>query len=212
MLLFRAQPFRAAALALLLAPGLAAAQGAGSGMSAPKTPPGAKAAPAQPQPPVEKCGRYTFARNAAFAANIKTILSDLPQRGEGTEPAAFFQELESLYLKLEEQAKAGEIDPLRKLVAMELFVSQIRGQPTRDMTLKKACFLAKVPEKMRAIIDPLTCAVILLEPERRQGEAARAEAKQMLALAGKLVPANANASSAAKILFDDVSRGLEGCD
>lgn len=211
MLLPGARRLGAAALALMLASGLVAAQGAG-GAAAPKNPPGAKAAPAQPQPPAEKCGRYPFARNAAFAANIKTILSDLPQRGEGSDPAVFFQEMEAHYVKLEEQARAGEIDPLRKLVAMELFASQVRGQPTREMTLKKACFLAKVPEKMRSIIDPLTCAVILLEPERRQGEAARAEAKQMLALAGKLVPANANASSAAKILFDDVSRGLEGCD
>ena len=178
--------------------------------------PAARAAPKAEPPrekaePVEKCGRYTLARNAAFAAQIKTILAELPQRGGDTGPGETLAALEPLYLGYEEQAKAGEINPLRKLVAIEIFLSQVRGQPTRELTLRKACFLAKVPEKMRTILDALTCAVIQLEPGRRENEASRTEARQMLEAAEKLVPAGANASSMAKILYDDIARGLQGC-
>ena len=167
--------------------------------------------PATPAPADAPCARYDLARNAAMAAAIKTVLAELPERGEGGDPAAHLRALEPLYQRYEERARAGEIEPLRKLTAIELFLTEIRREPTRDLTQRKACFLANVPERMRSMIDSVACAVILLEPARRLDDANRAEARRVMDEAARLVPADANAASIAKILHDDVSRGLEGC-
>lgn len=158
-----------------------------------------------------KCARYDSARNIVYAAAIKSVLPEMPQPGQGSDPAAMQQEVQTAYEKYEAEARTGDIGALRKMTAIEMFVGQLRKSNAGEPTLRKACTLAKLPDRQRVILDPLTCAVLSLEGNRREEEGARPRAKEMMELARKSIPEGANAAHAGKVLFDDVARGLDGC-
>lgn len=177
----------------------------------PPVAPKGEAKPALPAQPPEKCAGYAGARNAALMAEIKPVLGSMPQPGADTDEVKFRAEVEDAYIKAEARARAGDIEAMRQMLAIELFVSEIQRRPAGDTTLRKACFLAEVPEAQRSILNVLTCAVLSLEPARRDDELQRNRAQAMMQRAEKMVPANATAASVAKVLFEDVKRGLSGC-
>lgn len=166
---------------------------------------------AKPGASPAKCGRFETGRNALYAAVIKTVLAELPDKSTAGDMAAFQGELEQTYQKYEVLAKAGDVLALRKMLAIEMFVAQIRRKDASDMTVRKACALGKMPVKQQAMTDSLSCAVLSLEGERREDGANRERAKTMLATAKTAIPETANAATPGKILYDDVVRGLAGC-
>ena len=170
-----------------------------------------KADGTKPDAAAAKCGRFEAGRNAVYAAMIKTGLAELPDKSTAGDMAAFQGELEQTYQKYEILAKAGDVQALRKLLAIEMFVAQIRRKDASDMSVRKACALGKLPVKQQMITDSLSCAVLSLEGERREDGANRERAKTMLATAKSALPETANAATPGKILHDDVVRGLDGC-
>ena len=175
-------------------------------------PPKKEAAPAEASAPAAaKCSKFETGRTAIYAAVIKTVLPELPDKTQAGDASNFQADLEQIYLKYETLAKTGDVQALRKMMAIEIFVAQIRRKDAGELTLRKACALGKLPVKQRQISDPLSCAVMSLEGERRQDEASRERAKTMMANAKETIPETANAATPGKILYEDVVRGLEGC-
>ena len=158
-----------------------------------------------------KCARFEAGRNAVYAAAIRTVLPELPQPGQAADVAAFQGDVEKIHAKYEAEARAGDVGALRKLMAVEMFAMQLQRKDAPEPTLAKACALAGAPEKQRVILDPLACAVLSLEGNRKDDPTRRDKAKAMMAAAKAMVPANANASNAAKLLHDEVEKGLDGC-
>lgn len=158
-----------------------------------------------------KCARFEAGRNAVYAAAIRTVLPELPQPGQAADVAAFQGDVEKIHAKYEAEARAGDVGALRKLMAVEMFAMQLQRKDAPEPTLAKACALAGAAEKQRVILDPLACAVLSLEGSRKDDPIRRDKAKAMMAAAKAMVPANANASNAAKLLHDEVEKGLDGC-
>lgn len=177
--------------------------------------------PARPQPgkpatpqaaePAQKCGGYDQAKNAVFTQNIKLILNEMPDRSKIKDAQDFRTTVEGLYGKYEAEARAGNIMALRKMLGIEIFAAQIQQRPSQDVTLRKACVLAKAQEPQRLMADVLTCAVISLEPTRRENEVNVEQARQMMATAGEMASKLPASAPATKILYEDVQKGLSGC-
>ncbi|MCA0425583.1 MAG: hypothetical protein LCH61_20125 [Proteobacteria bacterium] len=183
-------------------------------------PPAAKAPAARHAPnkdeaakaaPVEKCARYDLARNAVYAAEVRTIIPEMPQPGQFKNGEEFQGSVEKVYAKYETEAKGGDIGAVRKLTAIEMFIMHMAKKDSPEPTMKKACTLATLPEAQRVILDPLACAVLSLEGTRRDDAANRERAKTMMATAMAMVPKDANATHAGKLLYDETAKGLEGC-
>lgn len=203
---------RSLVLGAALASVLAGAAHAQSPQPRPAVTPKGEAKPAAPAAQTqEKCAGFAGARNAALMAEIKPVLVNMPQPGANADEGKFRAEVEEAYTKAEARARTGDVEAMRQMLGIELFVSEIQRRPAGDGTLRKACFLADMPDARRSILNVLTCAVLSLEPARRDDEAQRTKAQAMMERAEKMVPANAGAASVAKVLFEDVKRGLAGC-
>lgn len=192
-------------LLLAAAPVLAQQQGR------PAPPAGApKAAPAKPE--TAACARYDAAANAAYTGYIRILKQDMPELGDsGADPAAMIEKLQTMYEKLAEEAQAEDVVAYRKVAAIEIFSMTNQRRPMHEMTLKKVCGLAKLPGGAATLLDAVACAVMSVDDTRRKVAANRETARQMMAKAKGMVPAQAGPGDSAQMLLQDVTRGLEGC-
>jgi len=162
-------------------------------------------------PPAEQCAGYESARNAAFTTIIKQVLSEMPDAASASDREGFRNAVEAAYAANETKARAGDVLAMRKLVSIEVFVAQIQKRAIDPATYRRMCWLADLPDAQRAIPDVLACAVLAADPQRRQDELARLKGRSMLERAGRMIPADATRATHAKVLYEDVKRGLNGC-
>jgi len=176
----------------------------------PAAPPPPQAAQKPPEP--ARCARYEAATTAAYGAYVRLVKPDVPGLGEnGVDQSGLVEKLQELYEKLLEEAQNEDVVALRKAAALEIFGMHVQAKPVLDITRKKVCGLARMPDTPATLLDALTCAVIVSDEARRKEPGNRAIAKEMLAKARTQVPARASLADSARMLFDDVSRGLDGC-
>lgn len=219
----RATVFHALALAALCVPSMAAAQQETLWNKDMRTPgmqfedrrkeaEAARGAGRKAETEKEKpaaCSQLKTAQNAVYAAYIRLVVAELPEARAGVGPDEMAGELKALYEKQVSAAQDGDAAALRKTAALEIFAMQLRQSPLPDFTRTKLCLFAGDPQPGFGVLDNLACAVASIDSAER--ELHKEKARAALEKARTLIPAEANAASTDKLLYDDVVRGLAGC-
>jgi hypothetical protein len=112
--------------------------------------------------------------------------------------------------RYEQFTRAGDLNSLRKLVALGLFTATAAKREPLDVTFKLVCELAKNPPSPENVIDPLICATIALDGARRDDAANRAMALAMIDRARKNL-ATDHDPAGARYLFETISPIVAAC-
>lgn len=155
------------------------------------------------------CSQLKTAQNAAYAAYIRLVVDELPDARNGASPDEMTEKLKALYEKQVATAQDGDVAALRKTAALEIFAMQLKQSPLPEFTRRKLCLFASEPQPGFGVLDNVACAVASIDSAERELHKSKAQAA--LEKARSLVPADANAASTDKLLYDDVARGLAGC-
>jgi hypothetical protein len=138
------------------------------------------------------------------------VLDDLSTARKSDSTAPINTVINRMAYRYEQFTRAGDLNSLRKLVALGLFTATAAKREPLDVTFKLVCELAKNPPSPENVIDPLICATIALDGARRDDAANRAMALAMIDRARKNL-ATDHDPAGARYLFETISPIVAAC-
>ena len=155
------------------------------------------------------CGGYQKARDQVYGVLGGPIMPELQAKGVQSKERLNMA-MAALNVQYRDAIAAGDKFAPLKMVGLRVFLLPFTGDSVDANTKKNTCDMLSADADGKIILPPLACATMLLDGAGKQDAAARARARDALAVAKTRLPDDPNGEGATK-LHDAVAGALAAC-